>query len=59
MTNHILWHEVLAEVMRRYAGKTLPDELMVPEPNGPPGQTLVVCAQRDGLHITLVSPAQP
>ena len=55
LTNRFVWHEVLSSVMRRYCGKVLPDELVVPMPTVASGQTLVVCSQQDGLHISLVS----
>ena len=55
LTSHVVWHEILASVMRRYRGETLPEELVVPLPEGQSDQTLVVCVRQDGLHITLVS----
>ena len=58
LTSRLVWHEVLASVMRRYCGKILPDELVVPAPTVATGQTLVVCVQQDGLHIKLVSNSQ-
>lgn len=39
LTSRLVWHEVLASVMRRYGGQTLLDELVVPMPTGPSGQT--------------------
>ena len=54
LTNGLVWHEILASVMRQYCGRTLPDELVVPLPQGRSGQTLVVCVKPSGLHIILV-----
>ena len=42
LTSHVVWHEILASVMRRYRGETLPEELVVPLPEGQSDQTLVV-----------------
>ena len=55
LTNGLVWHDILASVMRQYCGRTLPEELVVPLPEGQSDQTLVVCVRQDGLHITLVS----
>ena len=50
-----LWHEIFAEVLRRYAGKTLPREVVLRLPDGPSGDTLLVHHRQSGLHVSLVS----
>ena len=58
VTDSNLWHEVMAEVIRRYAGKTLPSEVVIRMPEEPSGDTLLVHRKQQKLHISLVSSAE-
>ena len=54
----LLWHDILAAVLLKYRGKTLPNEIVVQKP--PPAaelscDTVLVHSRHDGLHITLIS----
>ena len=37
LTDPLLWHEILAAVMRRYGGRSMPTELVVTLPDRPTG----------------------
>ena len=54
----LLWHDILAAVLLKYRGKTLPHEVVVQKP--PPASelscdTVLVHSRHDGLHISLIS----
>ena len=58
VTDSRLWHEVMAEVIRQYAGKMLPSEVVIQMPEQPSGDTLVVHRNERQLRISLVSSAE-
>ena len=58
VTDSSLWHELMAEVIRQYAGKTLPDEVVIRMPEQPSGDTLLVHHKESQLYISLVSSAE-
>ena len=54
----LLWHDILAAVLLKYSGKTLPLEIVVKRP--PPESalscdTVLVHSLDDGLHIKLIT----
>ena len=54
----LLWHDILAAVLLKYGGKTLPHEIVVQRP--PPESdlscdTVLVHSRDDGLHIKVIS----
>ena len=56
--DQLLWHDVLAAVLLKYGGKTLPHEIVVQKP--PPESelccdTVLVHSRDDGLHIKIIS----
>ena len=56
--DQLLWHDVLAAVLLKCGGKTLPHEIVVQKP--PPESelccdTVLVHSRDDGLHIKIIS----
>lgn len=60
VNDQVLWHEILAAVLRQYAGQKLPYELVVRKPAelGSERDTVFVNDRPDGLHIKLISQSE-
>ena len=60
VNDQVLWHEILAAVLRQYAGQQLPYELVVRKPAelGSDRDTIFVNDRPDGLHM-LISHLRP
>ena len=56
--DQVMWHEILAAVLRQYVGATLPEDVVVKRPSrcDEAPDTLLVSERRDGLHIKIISP---